>query len=125
MKKTTVGLMCVMVFLVAHSSWAASKYFSYDAGTNLWDTSSAFWGTSSGGPYNATWSSNDAAFFEGASVTVSLVGAQTANSITFLAAGYVIAGSSLTLTPPALVSNAVDAVISSVIAGSAGLAKSG
>lgn len=125
MKTIAVWWMTVLAWLAAFPAGAASKYFSYDAATNVWNTSSAFWGTVSGGPYDTTWSSNDAAFFEGAAGIVTLSAAQTAQGITFSTGGYVLSNSVLTLTSPAIVSNEMDAAISSIVASPVGLTKAG
>jgi autotransporter-associated beta strand protein len=45
----------------------------YSAGAKTWDTTTANWGTVTGGPYNtATWSSGDSAIFQGTAGTVTL-----------------------------------------------------
>ena len=106
------------MILAAGTVQAASKFFSCGVGTNTWDTVSNFWGTTSGGPYSNKWVANDDATFEGTGGAVSLSGGQTANSVTFNAAGYVISNGTLTLAAPAAVTNSVAATINSVVAGS-------
>ena len=50
---------------------AADYYWS---GTGTWDTTTASWGTSSGGPYNVAWpnGASDVAIFEGSAGVVTI-----------------------------------------------------
>ena len=118
-------IVVMAIILAVNTVQAASKYFTCGAGTNAWNTSSSFWGTTSGGPYNTTWSANDDAFFEGTAGGVNLSAVQTANSVTFRIAGYTITNGTLILASPAMISNEVAATISSVIDGSSGMTKAG
>ncbi|MCW1924456.1 autotransporter-associated beta strand repeat-containing protein [Luteolibacter arcticus] len=96
---------------------------TWSAGVNSnWDTSTANW-------TGSTWSNAapDQATFAATGIgTVTLTTAITANKLTFDNAGYTVAGNTLTLAgaTPTIQAN-VDATISSVLAGSAGLVKSG
>lgn len=98
-------------------------------GTGAWDLTSSYWYN---GTTDTTWTNanNDTAIFGGAAGTVTLGQATTAGGLTFDIAGYTVTGSTLTLggaTPAITVNGAATdtATISSVLAGSAGLVKSG
>ncbi|MGE0451320.1 MAG: choice-of-anchor D domain-containing protein, partial [Vicinamibacterales bacterium] len=101
----------------------------YAAGSFTWDTgTTAAWSTTSGGPYTTTWIAGSNAVLEGTAGTVSIAAAGVAaNSVTFTTTGYTVQNNTLTLNGDATVSNdtGIDATISSVIAGSAGLTKTG
>jgi fibronectin-binding autotransporter adhesin len=99
----------------------------------LWNTPGGSWDTVNANWLNGvnpvTWNNAtpDAAIFGATGVgTVSLTEPITASSITFNTNGYTIAGNTLTLggASPAITNNA-DAVISSVLAGTAGFTKAG
>jgi fibronectin-binding autotransporter adhesin len=97
----------------------------WDAGTTAnWD-SAATLGTSLVWPSSS--SGNDDAIFGGTAGTIVIdAGGVTANSLTFNIGGYTLGGGAITLdgTTPGI-TTAGDTTISSVIAGSAGLLKSG
>jgi autotransporter-associated beta strand protein len=81
-----------VVAMVAVSVGAADRYSS---GTKAWDTTTANWGTvtGGGGSYNqAVWSNTtpDSAIFEGVAGTVTLTEAITNSGIRFDVAGYTI-----------------------------------
>ena len=122
--RTLIAGAAAMV-LLTNTAPATSKFFSYGTGTNTWDTASNFWGTVSGGPYDTTWTNNDDAIFEGAAGTVNVASTQTADSVTFATNGYTIVGGTLMLASAAGITNDANVAISSIIAGSSGLAKSG
>lgn len=123
--KQFAAMVFTVLFLAANTTHAAGKFFSYGTGTNSWDTVSNFWGTVSGGPYSNKWVSNDDAVFEGTGGAVNLSSGQTADSVTFNTAGYILSNSTLTLAAPAAVTATVAGTISSPIAGTSGLNKSG
>ena len=100
----------------------------YTAGGITWDNgTTAAWGAT-GGPYGTVWTSGNDAVFEG-SGPVSVAGSgATAHNLTFNATGSVISNNTLTLngtTPTITAGSGITATINSLIAGSAGLAKSG
>jgi autotransporter-associated beta strand protein len=106
----------------------------YSSGTKTWDTSTANWGTVTGGPYTtATWINSDSggAVFQGTAGIVTINSSVSAHSLVFDTAGYTIARSgSATLTINGnTATNGFfvneNATISSVIAGSHGLIKNG
>ncbi|HEX2888801.1 autotransporter-associated beta strand repeat-containing protein, partial [Vineibacter terrae] len=99
-------------------------------GTGTWDTTSAFWNQDSNGVSGpmGLWNNaaGDNAIFNGTAGTVTLGGPMTAHNLTFGVAGYTLAGSTLTLTGTTpTISAAGTTAISSVIAGSAGITKTG
>ena len=101
-----------------------SRYWS---GSGTWNTTNANWSTITGGPYTGSWPSGGDAVFEQTAGTVALGSAYpTANSLTFTTTGYSIAGGTLTLAGRSVTTGSgINATISSVIAGSAGLTKLG
>ena len=116
-----------VLFATAAPAAAADLYWS---GTGTWDTTTANWGTATGGPYTGSIWSNatpDAAFFEGTAGTVSLGEAITAAGLTFTTTGYTVTGNTLTLagTPSISTGAGISATIASVLAGTSGFAKTG
>ncbi|WP_408953732.1 autotransporter-associated beta strand repeat-containing protein [Lysobacter sp. Hz 25] len=101
-------------------------------GTGIWNTTSPFWspnGDGVSGPYSA-WNNAalDDAFFGGTAGAVTLGVPISVHNLTFETDGYTITGNTLTLggVTPTITTNAgVNASISSVVAGSAGLTKAG
>ncbi len=97
--------------------------FTWDAGTNTnWDTTTANWTGSVWG--NAA--ADQAIFGTAGAGTVSLTAAINANALTLNSTGYTLSGGTLTLsgTTPGIAAIA-DAAISSILAGTAGLNKTG
>ncbi len=100
-------------------------------GTGTWNATDPFWSPNNdgvSGPYSA-WNNAalDDAFFGGTAGTLTLGGPITAHNLNFLVDGYTLSGSTLTLagvTPTISVSSGF-ATINSVVAGSAGLTKTG
>ena len=92
----------------------------------IWDTTTLSW---LNGASPAAWNNgtpDSAVFGTTGAGNVTLGGAVTAAGLTFNAAGYTIAGSNLTLSGTApTITAASDAVISSILDGSAGLVKAG
>ncbi|MEI9898084.1 MAG: autotransporter-associated beta strand repeat-containing protein [Chthoniobacter sp.] len=101
-----------------------------DGAPGTWQVGVGNWFDSTNTVQNQTWADgNDAVFGSGtgAAGTVTLGGPITANSLTFHAVGsgaYIITGNTLTNTTGAITAD-VAATISSVLAGSSGLTKSG
>ncbi|MFD0895112.1 autotransporter-associated beta strand repeat-containing protein [Luteolibacter ambystomatis] len=102
-------------------------------GAGTWDVTNGNW-TLDAGANNLAWvnANNDTAIFGGSVGTVTLGAPITANGLTFNVSGYTIAGTSpniLTLagtTPTVTVTNSGEsAIISAIIAGTAGLTKAG
>ncbi|MGK6353839.1 autotransporter-associated beta strand repeat-containing protein [Sphingomonas sp. DT-207] len=120
----------------ANRNWDANSSTPGNGGTGTWDTSGLNWspntdGTS--GPYDRPWENSpvDNAIFGGTAGTVTLGVPITAHNLTFNIAGYTLTGNTLTLsgttTPTISVNTAVTgtATISSVLAGTNGLTKTG
>jgi fibronectin-binding autotransporter adhesin len=101
-------------------------------GAGSWDLSTANWSTNPAGPLNYTWvnSGSERANFGGTGGAVALAaGGITAFGLNFTATNYALSGGPLTLAGtggPVAVPNAADvATISTVVAGSVGLTKTG
>ncbi|HET6440910.1 MAG TPA: autotransporter-associated beta strand repeat-containing protein, partial [Phycisphaerae bacterium] len=125
--------MAVLVLLAVQPAQAATSLI-WDAdgtppygGAGTWDTTSPYWYNSSTPGYQP-WvnANNDDAVFGTSGGTVSLGTGITVHNLTFDTTGYLIQSDTLTLagTTPTITANA-NAAISSVIAGSAGLTKTG
>jgi fibronectin-binding autotransporter adhesin len=123
-----VAALLLTSLLAAHVRAADLQWGSGGAGgTGTWNTTSSNWYN---GTVNTNWNSvtPDSAIFGGAAGTVTLGEPITVRNLTFNTGGYTIAGGTLTLSAPtaAVISNAANvATISSVLAGTAGLTKSG
>ena len=99
----------------------------YDGGNSqVWDSSTANWSLTTGGPYNQAWASSTAVF-EGTGANVSVSGTIAGISgIRFDVAGYTLSGGSLpfpTHNSPLTVN--ADATISATITGAGGIRKEG
>ncbi|MEI7900524.1 MAG: autotransporter-associated beta strand repeat-containing protein, partial [bacterium] len=121
------ALVLAALALVQPAAQAATQYTS---GTNMWDNgTTAAWNASTGGPYGSVWTNGNDAIFEGDVGTVSIAAAgATAHNLTFTTSGYLIQSNSLTLNgtaPTISLGTGISGTISSIIAGSAGLIKSG
>jgi autotransporter-associated beta strand protein len=94
-----MNLACaIAVFLTAGTAMAANLYSS---GAKTWNTSTANWGSTSGGPYTAlTWNNanNDTAVFVGTAGTVTLGEAISVGGLLFNITGYTVSNSTYTLT---------------------------
>lgn len=100
--------------------------YNWNGSSNNWDTTAANW-NGAGTVWPASGTDNDAVF-GGTAGTVTITSAVTANDLTFNTTNYIVSGGTLTLngtTPTITTANSVSATISSVLAGSAGLIKSG
>ncbi|MBZ9822831.1 autotransporter-associated beta strand repeat-containing protein [Mesorhizobium sp. CA4] len=133
----------LVIALATGQAGAASRFFDQNGTTagrgvsdpvngGNWDTTSNFWspnGDGLSGPYT-TWNNGalDDAFFGGTAGTVTLQTGITAHNLTFETVGYTLNGNTLTLggaAPTITMGSGVSATINSVIAGTAGLTKSG
>lgn len=100
-------------------------------GTGTWDLSTPYWNSASDGVTGPMVAWNNAsigtAIFGGTAGTVTLGTSITANALTFNTNGYTLNGSTLTLagTTPTITVSTGTTTINSVIAGTAGLTKSG
>ncbi|UPG96623.1 autotransporter-associated beta strand repeat-containing protein [Luteibacter aegosomatissinici] len=111
--------------------WDVNGGSAGSGGTGTWDTSTAFFNSASdgvAGPF-VKWNNAalDNAVFAGTAGTVTLSGGITAQALTFSTTGYELDGGTLTLagaTPTVNVATG-NATINSVIAGTAGLTKTG
>jgi fibronectin-binding autotransporter adhesin len=133
-----IGILLALLSLhvpaeAANRYWDANGTAVGSGGTGTWDTTSAFWSASTdgvSGPFSP-WNNAalDDAFFGGTAGTVTLGGPISVHNLTFLSNGYTISGGTLTLggTAPTIDTGngAVNQTINSIIAGSAGLTKSG
>jgi autotransporter-associated beta strand protein len=91
-------------------------------GSGTWDSASSRW---SNGSANGAWAANSDAVFQGSAGTVTLASPQMTNSLTFHS-NYTLSGSTLTMAGSNVSADAgVTATVTSSIAGSAGLIKSG
>lgn len=111
---------------LAGSAHAATQYAT---GGFIWNNGiTAKWGPS-GGPYTSVWTTGNDAVFQGTAGTVSVAATgATAHNLTFTTTGFKISSGTLTLnaaTPTISTGTGITATINSVIAGSAGLTKSG
>ncbi len=124
------------VVLGIPSASAQSTYFwsgnaSTAGGNGTWDTTLTNWSaTGANGTFTLQWSnaSNDTAVFGSTAGTVTLGTPITAGGLTFNTTGYVVTGSTLTLagaSAPIISVSAGTSTISSDIAGTNGLEKTG
>ena len=94
----------------------------YSSASKTWDTTTANWGTGSGGPYDAaTWNNPtpDSAIFEGTAGTVTLGESIDIANLTIGIANYVITGNALIFAPGgSIVNTGSGASIASGITGS-------
>ncbi len=110
--------------------WDGDGVGSVGGGTGTWNTTLTRWHTAlnfSNGYQAWNNASNNDADFRGTAGTVTLGTAITARSLTFQTSGYTIAGNTLTLAggTGAINTGSGTQTISSIIAGSSGLTKSG
>lgn len=116
--------------LAASLEWKGSTTGLASGTNNTWDTNTTanWWNGGSLVNWPALGGTDDDAVFGGTAGTVTITTA-TANDITFNTTGYTISGGTLTLnggsTPAISNGTGINATISSVIAGSAGLTKGG
>ncbi|MCX6896662.1 MAG: autotransporter-associated beta strand repeat-containing protein [Verrucomicrobia bacterium] len=117
-----------MAALLLANTTAVNAATQFAAGSFTWDNNNTTaWGSVSGGPYASPWTAGNDAVFEGIAGTVTL-STPTAHNLTFNSGTYTLFSSTLTLngtTPTVTVNAGLSASISSIIAGSAGLVKSG
>ena len=123
------ALFCVVQIpaLAATYSWDADGVGAGTGGSGNWDTASSLWDNGGLTTWPASGTDNDAVF-GGTAGTVSLTTGISANDLTFNTTGYLIQNNTLTLngaTPTATVGSGLSATINSLVAGSAGLVKSG
>jgi len=92
-------------------------------GSGAWNGSNSAWYN---GSSNGAWSAGKHAIFWGIAGTVTLASPQSANSIAFLADGYTLTGSTLTMSGVAIMADTgVTANVASVLAGTLGIMKNG
>lgn len=131
------GLLIALAMLHAPNAHAVDRYWDVNGGaalaggTGTWNTTSAFWNSASdgiAGPF-VTWNNAaiDNAVFAGTAGIVTLGSPITANTLTFGTTGYTLTGGTLTLAgaAPTIATNAGTSTIASVLAGTAGLRKTG
>jgi fibronectin-binding autotransporter adhesin len=125
-------------FLVLASSLLAFSSASY-AQTLYWDANGEDSGTGGTGNWSdpgtwrsgsaegtpGDWTDNSPAVFGGTGGTVTLTTGVTVNGMDFTAGGYTLTGNTLTLATSGIFANTGTTTISSLIAGSAGLNKTG
>ena len=120
--KCLVGTTVMLLFLIPSLIFGANRYWS---GTKTWNVVNANWGTGTGGPYTSTFPSNSDAFFGAPVGTVTVSAPNNPRSMTFTVTGYTLASNTLTLNGASINTNANNATISSIIAGTVGLTKTG
>ena len=127
------GLSGIPEVQAANLYWDANGTTAGTGGSGSWDNTNPFWSTTAAGT-DATavagFTSNDTAIFTGAGGTATLDGPITIRGLIFSAADFTVAGSTLTLdasaaSPQVSVTAGNIATVSSVIAGSGGLTKTG
>ncbi len=96
---TTAGTWSIYrtVFSQTNPSQDYPCYYSGASATKTWNTTSAVWGTASGGPYTTKWTAGKDACFEGTAATVTGTAASV-HSITFNVTGYKLSTTTVTLT---------------------------
>lgn len=99
-------------------------------GAGAWNTTDLFWDPMGTDPViadNLAWinANNDTAIFGGTGGTVTLGVPITAGGLRFDTAGYIVTGNTLTLAGGGTINTVADATISSIVAGGAGLNKTG
>lgn len=138
MKQTTFAIrLCLILGFTVDSAHAANRAWDNDGftvlgilgdgGSGTWNTTSTNWDPTliTGSKWiNAN---NDTAVFGSGVGTVSLAAVPiSAGGLTFVTTGYVIQNNTLTLAGSATINtNSVSATISSILAGSAGMTKTG
>lgn len=114
-----------MAFVTSASVTQAATY-NWNGSSGDWDTTTANW-TGAGTIWTNTGTDNDAVF-GGSAGTVTLTTGISASDLTFNTTGYTVQSNTLTLngtTPTVSAGAGISASINSIIAGSAGLAKTG
>jgi fibronectin-binding autotransporter adhesin len=132
MKISKIAILLAFVFCSAAGSTQAATDLYWSAngstlgGSGTWDTSTGQWSSDGSAPFSTVWDNgnNDTAIFGGTAGTVTNSGV-TVGGLTFSTAGYTITGSALTFGTAGIITNAVDATISSPIAGSVAITKNG
>jgi autotransporter-associated beta strand protein len=120
MKFRTLLLTAVAVLLSSAPSRAQTQTWNASVNTTWDNAATNNWGDDGLGDVN--WQSGDAVFGSTGAGTVTIAaGGVSANSLTFDASGYTIAGAALTLTGAGDITANANATISSVIAGGVGL----
>jgi autotransporter-associated beta strand protein len=123
---------CILALLFAHSASATSLYWSGNGttqgGAGTWDNSSSRWSPSASGPYQSNWnnSNSSSAVFRGDTAgTVTLGTGITLGRLQFDTAAYTISGNTLTFVTTGNITANQSATISSALAGTVALTKSG
>jgi autotransporter-associated beta strand protein len=112
-------LLAIATLILSGTTHAATQ--NWNAGVNSnWDTTTVNWSGS-------VWTNNNDAVFGATGVGTMTIasGGVSANRITFNSPGYTISGGTLTLTGSSAIAANSDATLSTVLAGSNGLSKSG
>ena len=117
----------------ANLYWDANGISAGTGGTGNWNTTDAFWSTSTVGTDAAavgSFTSADIAYFTGTAGTAALTGPITIGGLVFSGADFTVTGNTLTLAttsgaPTISVTNGNVATVSSIVAGTSGLTKSG
>jgi autotransporter-associated beta strand protein len=117
----------------ANLYWDANGTTPGTGDSGNWDNSSAFWSTTSAGTDASiigSFSSADIAYFTGTAGTATLTGPITIGGLVFNGADFTVTGDTLTLAassgaPTISVTSGNVATLSSIVAGTSGLTKSG
>lgn len=95
--------------LIGHvAAQAQNRYFDFASSGSTWENSTtANWGTVTGGPYGTAWNSYANAFFEGTAGTVNVSASNQpyANKLNFTADGYVLTGGTINMGNPGGIDN--------------------
>ncbi|MFO1521968.1 MAG: autotransporter-associated beta strand repeat-containing protein [Kiritimatiellia bacterium] len=100
----------ILLYLLLGTTLASAqnRYFNSASSGTTWDNSTtANWGTVTGGPYTSTFGSYANAYFEGTAGTITVSGSNQpyANKLNFTADGYVLNGGTINLGNPGGIDN--------------------
>lgn len=121
----------VIAALFAQSASATTLNWSgngvVSGGDGAWDNTSSRWGVSATGPFLSNWNNanNDAAVFGSTAGTVTLGTSITLSGLQFDTASYIISGNTLTFGSAGSIAASQAATVSSKLAGSAAITKTG
>ena len=130
MKKQLIVIIALV--LVAGAALAGNLYWSGDGssqgGAGTWDTTTARWGASAGGPFGTFWNNgnNDTAIFGGTAGTVTLGTGISVGGLTFSdSVGYNITANTVTFGAAGTITANYDATIAAILDGNVQINKAG
>jgi autotransporter-associated beta strand protein len=106
--KTHLHLLTTILYMGGVAAHAQSRFFDSASSALVWDQSTtANWGTVTGGPYTSLWTSYADAYFEGTGGTVSVSASNQpySNRLNFTADGYVLNGGTINMGNPGGINN--------------------